>query len=211
MFYGYRCKLRAGPTRSCCCCLRASNCMATAGLTSRSTSAQRARSAAPFILRVEAWRCTATAGPCVALVLWYDPLCGVAVHCGLSAPDLRRKLLVSECAWVWPVLRRGDQDGEPACQITHGRRIAPEGARLSPPVSCNWFTQTLHAHVQVQCITHFLQLPIEDEFLADLAPDTRPGRPVAEEGAAPPAAPVDDPIPFADTGNPVMAQARSPC
>lgn len=165
--------------------------MATAGLTSRSTSAQRARSAAPSTLRVKAWRCTATAGPCVALVLRY---------------------LLRECAWVWPVLRKGDQDGEPACKITHGRRIARRRVpRLSPPVSSYWFTQTLHAHVQVQCITHFLQLPIEDEFLADLAPDTRPGRPVAEEGAAPPAAPVDDPIPFADTGNPVMAQARSPC
>ena len=69
----------------------------------------------------------------------------------------------------------------------------------------------------MQCITHFLQLPIEDEFLADLAPAAQPGRPIAEEGAgsdragdggaAPEAA--AELIPFADAGNPVMAQARS--
>ena len=68
----------------------------------------------------------------------------------------------------------------------------------------------------MQCITHFLQLPIEDEFLADLAPAAQPGRPIAEEGAgrnragdssAPPEAAAEL-IPFADAGNPVMAQAR---
>lgn len=75
--------------------------------------------------------------------------------------------------------------------------------------ACDW------ACAQVQCITHFLQLPIEDEFLADLAPAAQPGQRIAEEGAgnragdsgAPPDAAADL-IPFADAGNPVMAQAR---
>ena len=70
--------------------------------------------------------------------------------------------------------------------------------------------------MQVQCITHFLQLPIEDEFLADLAPAAQPGRAVAEEGAGhsragdsgAPAEAAAELIPFADAGNPVMAQAR---
>ena len=67
----------------------------------------------------------------------------------------------------------------------------------------------------MQCITHFLQLPIEDEFLADLAPAAQPGRPIAEEGAGhraggsgAPAEAAAELIPFADAGNPVMAQAR---
>lgn len=90
---------------------------------------------------------------------------------------------------------------------------------LSTQRACDW------ACAQVQCITHFLQLPIEDEFLADLAPAAQPGiglglpnpgRPIAGEGAgrsragdggATPEAAAEL-IPFADAGNPVMAQAR---
>ena len=64
------------------------------------------------------------------------------------------------------------------------------------------------ARAQVQCITHFLQLPIEDDLLADLEPDAPAGQPLAGDGAAAASAP-DAPIPFADAGNPVMAQARS--
>ena len=64
------------------------------------------------------------------------------------------------------------------------------------------------ARAQVQCITHFLQLPIEDDLLADLAPAAPSGQPLAGDGAAAASA-GDAPIPFADAGNPVMAQARS--
>ena len=64
------------------------------------------------------------------------------------------------------------------------------------------------ARAQVQCITHFLQLPIEDDLLADLEPGAPAGQPLAGDGAAAARA-GDAPIPFADAGNPVMAQARS--
>lgn len=98
--------------------------------------------------------------------------------------------------------------------------------------------------MQVQCIMHFLQLPIEDEFMAELAqpvapkghplppaaltpPPPRPADSTARaDGSAQPGAdsaqeaavpleqgihhqaviPDGQPIPFADTGNPIMAQ-----
>lgn len=63
---------------------------------------------------------------------------------------------------------------------------------------------------QVDCVLHFLQLPIEEEFVADLeaAPAVELGVQrdvgvVPEPGYAQPAAPN---IPFADTANPVTAQ-----
>lgn len=63
---------------------------------------------------------------------------------------------------------------------------------------------------QVQCILHFLQLPIEDEFLDELddrgrksqgvqGPSQHPGG--GQEGTA-----ANDLIPFADTGNPILSQ-----
>lgn len=62
---------------------------------------------------------------------------------------------------------------------------------------------------QVQCILHFLQLPIEDEFLDELEDRERQPAGVArfaqdadkQDGAA-----QDTPIPFADTGNPILSQ-----
>ena len=74
--------------------------------------------------------------------------------------------------------------------------------------------------VQVQCITHFLRLPIEDEFLDHLEDPPRGGHalppeanPQSSNASVATGAPDDDatgaePIPFADQGNPVMAQAR---
>jgi hypothetical protein len=67
--------------------------------------------------------------------------------------------------------------------------------------------ESVHVVVQVQCIKHFLQLPIEDEFLAQLQPAQPPG--VAMPGAGGTALdPSEQPIPFADVGNPIMAQVR---
>ena len=67
---------------------------------------------------------------------------------------------------------------------------------------------------QVQCILHFLQLPIEDEFLDELedrgrklqgvhGPSQQPGD--SQEGT-----PATDLIPFADTGNPILSQVVLP-
>ena len=63
-----------------------------------------------------------------------------------------------------------------------------------------------HVCAQVQCVTHFLQLPIEDEFMEDLMPKQALGVAMSNDGPA--LRPEEQPIPFADTGNPVMAQAR---
>lgn len=52
---------------------------------------------------------------------------------------------------------------------------------------------------------HFLQLPIEDEFLAQLTPAQPPGVAVCPDGQ-PVVGPAEQPIPFADVGNPIMAQ-----
>ena len=66
---------------------------------------------------------------------------------------------------------------------------------------------------QVQCILHFLQLPIEDEFLDEL--ENKGRKPQGVEGPAPDshhqhdAASQDGPIPFADTGNPVLSQVEA--
>lgn len=58
--------------------------------------------------------------------------------------------------------------------------------------------------MQVQCIMHFLQMPIEDDFLSQFAPQQPPG--VAMRNSGPALDSSEQPIPFADVGNPVMAQ-----
>ena len=52
---------------------------------------------------------------------------------------------------------------------------------------------------------HFLRLPIEDDLAA-----TQPWEPlgVSLNGSQPALAPSQQPIPFADTGNPIMAQVK---
>ena len=62
---------------------------------------------------------------------------------------------------------------------------------------------------QVQCILHFLQLPIEDEFLDEL--EDRDRQPAGATRSAQDADKQDGVvqdilIPFADTGNPVLSQ-----
>lgn len=63
---------------------------------------------------------------------------------------------------------------------------------------------------QVQCIMHFLQLPIEDNYLDQLedqvlqpagtaSAEQSNGRPLEDQAL----------IPFADTGNPILSQASS--
>jgi SWI/SNF related-matrix-associated actin-dependent regulator of chromatin subfamily C len=67
----------------------------------------------------------------------------------------------------------------------------------------NWADIAEHVGTksQVQCITHFLQLPIEDQFLDDMETSSLgvaagvDGQPGSAQG-----------IPFADAGNPIMAQ-----
>lgn len=57
---------------------------------------------------------------------------------------------------------------------------------------------------QMQCITHFLQLPIEDQFLGDL--EKEPVLHAVPPEGSQPAAAEEERIPFADSKNPVMAQ-----
>ena len=68
---------------------------------------------------------------------------------------------------------------------------------------------------QVQCILHFLQLPIEDEFLDELEDKGRKPQgvdgPSEEAGPRQEGAASDDLIPFADTGNPILSQVRLLC
>lgn len=59
---------------------------------------------------------------------------------------------------------------------------------------------------QVQCILHFLQLPIEDEFLDEL--EDRGRKPQGVQAGASHEEP--DLIPFADTGNPILSQVVLP-
>ena len=59
------------------------------------------------------------------------------------------------------------------------------------------------AALQVQCVMHFLRLPIEDD-LVELQPQQPIG--MAVKGSGPALAPTAQPIPFADTNNPIMAQ-----
>ncbi len=62
---------------------------------------------------------------------------------------------------------------------------------------------------QVQCILHFLQLPIEDEFLDELEDRDRQPQGItrsAQDADKPDGAAQDTLIPFADTGNPVLSQ-----
>ncbi|GAB4819040.1 hypothetical protein N2152v2_006086 [Parachlorella kessleri] len=95
----------------------------------------------------------------------------------------------------------------------------------------NWAQIAEHVgtKTQMQCIMHFLQMPIEEQFLGDLgatrgrAGVTEPAPPPDANGAEPPAgeagaagqaaqgrtaavAVPEDLVPFADVGNPVMAQ-----
>lgn len=63
---------------------------------------------------------------------------------------------------------------------------------------------------QVQCILHFLQLPIEDDYLDQLeAQPLRPAGTGVNNGSNEQAATEEAPIPFADTGNPILSQASS--
>ena len=63
---------------------------------------------------------------------------------------------------------------------------------------------------QVQCILHFLQLPIEDEYLDEL--EDRGHKPQGVEGPGENdtkqngKASQEELIPFADTGNPILSQ-----
>ena len=63
---------------------------------------------------------------------------------------------------------------------------------------------------QVQCILHFLQLPIEDEFLDELEDQGRKSQvvqaPSQQPGGSQGGTAVNDLIPFADTGNPILSQ-----
>lgn len=89
----------------------------------------------------------------------------------------------------------------------------------------NWADIAAHVGTksQVQCISHFLQLPIEDEFMPDLgrpqgasapppAPEPTPqlpsgnGATAASDPQRGSIIPEGQPIPFADAGNPIMAQ-----
>lgn len=65
---------------------------------------------------------------------------------------------------------------------------------------------------QVQCITHFLKLPIEDDFLDQLEEPERVNVPPnlnnQEKSDLGPNRQITSQIPFMDQGNPVMAQVR---
>ena len=61
--------------------------------------------------------------------------------------------------------------------------------------------------LQVQCITHFLKLPIEDDFLDQLEDPERGATASGQEKANGTAAKSNGAkIPFAEQGNPVTAQ-----
>lgn len=63
---------------------------------------------------------------------------------------------------------------------------------------------------QLACIMHFLSLPIEEQFV-DEAVGGKEGVPgPLEEGEEAPAE-EEEFVPFADTGNPIMAQVRIVC
>lgn len=76
----------------------------------------------------------------------------------------------------------------------------------SPCCQEPFFTRRISqsSHVlQVQCVIHFLRLPIEDDLV--VTDQQQPiGIPVNSIG--PVVGPSEQPIPFADTGNPIMAQ-----
>lgn len=57
--------------------------------------------------------------------------------------------------------------------------------------------------MQVQCVMQFLRLPIEDD-LAETSPQQPVG--ISVKGSGPVLGPSEQPIPFADTSNPIMAQ-----
>lgn len=66
--------------------------------------------------------------------------------------------------------------------------------------------RALSSAAQVQCVMQFLRLPIEDD-LAEISPQQPIG--ISLNGSGPVLGPSEQPIPFADTGNPIMAQVNS--
>lgn len=63
---------------------------------------------------------------------------------------------------------------------------------------------------QVQCIMHFLQLPIEDDYLDQLEDQALKHVVTDLDGHSNGEAAADEPlIPFADTGNPILSQVSS--
>ncbi len=74
---------------------------------------------------------------------------------------------------------------------------------IGPHVSIESGEAELSPPVQVQCVMQFLRLPIEDD-LAEISPQQPLG--ISVNGSGPVLAPSEQPIPFADTGNPIMAQ-----
>ncbi|KAA8495975.1 SWI/SNF and RSC complexes subunit ssr2 [Porphyridium purpureum] len=78
----------------------------------------------------------------------------------------------------------------------------------------NWdrVAQHVGSKSKEACVLHFLRLPIEDQYLADVAPG-RSGSPVTDPGAslanglpAKSSIIAEHPLPFGDTSNPIMAQ-----
>ena len=217
-----RCRRRAGAIRSSYCCWRVWSCTVTAGQTSRSMWAQRARCqkkglspcpcasvklVAPLPASQQAISGDVPAGKsgCAdgSVICSASGITALSVQVSQASPFTTMQLPGAVHVFC--------RDARMALHIAEFTN-KPEGMRCSACEShaCIW------PCAQVQCITHFLQLPIEDEFLADLAPAAQPGRPIAEEGAGSrvgddgaPGGAATELIPFADAGNPVMAQA--PC
>ena len=63
-------------------------------------------------------------------------------------------------------------------------------------------SQSSHV-LQVQCVIHFLRLPIEDDLVVT---DQQQPIGISVNSSGPTIGPSEQPIPFADTGNPIMAQ-----
>lgn len=73
----------------------------------------------------------------------------------------------------------------------------------------NWTEVAEHVGTksQLQCIMHFLQMPIEDQFMDQMASGTTQNvLPEENEEKSDTDAERKDAIPFADANNPVMAQ-----
>ena len=70
------------------------------------------------------------------------------------------------------------------------------------PLFTRRMSQSFHV-LQVQCVIHFLRLPIEDDLVVT---DLQQPIGISVNSSGPVVAPLEEPIPFADTGNPLMAQ-----
>lgn len=73
----------------------------------------------------------------------------------------------------------------------------------------NWMEVAEHVGTksQLQCIMHFLQMPIEDQFMDQMASGTTQSvLPGEDEEKSEIEADPKDAIPFSDANNPVMAQ-----